>query len=60
MSQYQLARIAGLSESWISHFETGKRKPSVGNLIKLADALGVSADYLLGRPMNRNILRESE
>ena len=33
----------------ISHFETGQRSPSFENLRKLADALNVSVDYLLGR-----------
>ena len=33
----------------MSHFETGARKPSFDNLRKLADALEVTTDYLLGR-----------
>ena len=35
--------------SAISHFETGTRKPSFDNLRRLADALDVTTDYLLGR-----------
>ena len=35
--------------SAISHFETGGRKPSFDNLRRLADALDVTTDYLLGR-----------
>ncbi|MDE2111107.1 MAG: helix-turn-helix transcriptional regulator [Alphaproteobacteria bacterium] len=49
MRQEQLAERASLQGSAISHFETGKRKPSFDNLRRLADALGVSTDYLLGR-----------
>jgi len=49
MSQEQLADAAGLQASAISHFETGTRLPSFENLKKLADALRVSTDYLLGR-----------
>lgn len=48
-TQHQLAELSGLQESWISHFEVGRRRPSVGNLLKLCDALDVSADFLLGR-----------
>ena len=48
-SQEQLAERSGLQASAISHFETGNRKPSFDNLKRLADALGVSTDYLLGR-----------
>ena len=33
----------------ISLFETGSRRPSFDNLRKLADALSVTADFLLGR-----------
>ena len=32
-----------------SHFETGTRQPSFDNLRRLADALAVSIDFLLGR-----------
>ena len=36
----------------VSHFETGHRFPNAESLRRLADALGVSADYLLGRVKN--------
>jgi transcriptional regulator with XRE-family HTH domain len=49
LSQGQLAERAKLQPSAISHFETGARKPSFDNLRKLADALNVTTDYLLGR-----------
>ncbi|BCK46595.1 MULTISPECIES: helix-turn-helix domain-containing protein [Streptococcus] len=32
-----------------SRYETGKRQPSVDNLVKIAIFYGVSLDYLLGR-----------
>lgn len=34
----------------VSHFETGQRVPSIESLVRLADALEVSVDALLGRP----------
>lgn len=42
----------------VSHFETGHRFPNAESLRRLADALGVSTDYLLGRvktPTGRDI-----
>ena len=49
LSQDGLAKRANLQPSAISHFETGTRKPSFDNLKRLAAALDVTTDYLLGR-----------
>ena len=49
LTQAQLAERAGLPPAAISHFETGGRRPSFENLLRLAEALRVSTDYLLGR-----------
>ena len=49
LSQEDLANRSGLLPSAISHFETGTRKPSFDNLRRLADALYVTTDFLLGR-----------
>lgn len=55
LSQEELAnKSAGLTSTAISHFESGTRKPSFDNLRKLADALEVSIDYLMGRTDNMN------
>jgi transcriptional regulator with XRE-family HTH domain len=48
-SQAELARRAGLPPTSIAHFEIGTRKPSFDNLRRLAGALEVTADYLMGR-----------
>lgn len=48
-NQAELAERAGLPSTSIAHFEAGSRKPSFDNLRRLADALMVTADYLLGR-----------
>ena len=49
-TQDELSGRASLPSSVISHFETGVRgKPSADNLVKLANALSVSVDFLLGR-----------
>ena len=49
LTQAELATRAGLQPSAISHFEAGTRKPSFDNLRRLATALEVKTDYLLGR-----------
>ncbi len=49
LSQGELAEKSGLPPSSVSHFEAGNRKPSFDNLRKLARALAVTTDYLLGR-----------
>ena len=49
LSQADLATKAGMQPSAISHFESGRRAPSFDNLKKIADALAVTIDYLLGR-----------
>ena len=49
LTQVALGQRAGIAPASISHFETGQRVPSLESLVKLADALGVSVDELLGR-----------
>ena len=48
-SQGDLGQKAGMPGSSIAHFETGARKPSFDSLRRLANALEVTTDYLLGR-----------
>lgn len=52
MSQGDLAEKSKLPPSSVSHFEANKRKPSFDNLKKIAGALHVTTDYLLGRTDN--------
>jgi transcriptional regulator with XRE-family HTH domain len=49
LSQSELGHKAGFQPSAISHFESGGRSPSFENVKRLADALSVTIDYLLGR-----------
>lgn len=49
LSQSDLAHKTGFQPSAISHFESGRRSPSFENLKRLADALSVTIDFLLGR-----------
>ena len=47
--QEQLADRAKMPATTIAHFEAGTRKPSFDSLRKLAIALEITTDYLLGR-----------
>jgi len=49
LTQAELAGKATMPSTSISHLESGSRKPSFDNLRRLATALEVSTDYLLGR-----------
>ncbi len=49
LTQSALAVLARLPQSSVAHFEAGARKPSFENLRRLANALQVTTDYLLGR-----------
>lgn len=46
LSQGQLASRAGISSSYVSLFESGKRSPGPSTLHQLAEALGTTAAYL--------------
>ena len=49
MTQAEMGSRAGIASASISHFETGQRTPALDTLVKLADALSVTVDALLGR-----------
>jgi transcriptional regulator with XRE-family HTH domain len=50
LTQEELSVKAGVPAVMISHFETGVRQSaSADTLVKLADALNVTVDFLLGR-----------
>src|SRR5438552_18824772 len=49
LTQAEMGARAGIAPASISHFETGQRVPALDSLVKLADALEVSVDTLLGR-----------
>ena len=48
LDQGALSERAQVSATTLSHFESGRREPSLANLRRLVKALDVSADYLLG------------
>ena len=48
MSQTQIARMLGMSQTGYSKYETGENDIPTAILIKLARFYGTSIDYLLG------------
>lgn len=58
LTQSELANRIKTTKGTISNYENGYSTPSNEMLISLANALGVSVDYLLGR--SETTLKESE
>ena len=48
LSQKDLSKNIGVAKSTYSLYESGKREPNVDTIKKIASALNVSADMLLG------------
>lgn len=48
LSQRELAKRAGATEGSVSRYISGDRTPDARTIVKLADALGVTTDYILG------------
>ncbi len=48
ITQKQLAEMVNVTESSMSYYLKGERTPRIDVLSRLAEVLGVSADYLLG------------
>ena len=58
LQQKDLAKQLNRTPACISSWETGKTEPSIEDLIKLADILDVSLDYLLDRADENNVVKE--
>ncbi len=55
ISQVELAKALGVTKQSVSNWENDNIQPSVDMLARIADALSVSADYLLGRDDKRHL-----
>ena len=54
MSRETLAELSGLSANFIGNIERGEKALSLESFISIANALGVSADTLLGNVLNNS------
>lgn len=54
MTQEKLESLTELSSVFISQIENGARKPSLGSIVKIANALGTTVDELLKDSVNAN------
>ena len=54
MNQKEFAKIFGIAQNTLSQYETGKREPDTGLLLKMSDYFHVTVDYLLGNSNIRN------
>ncbi len=57
VSQAQVARAAGITETGYQNYEVSRRTPTLEKLLALADYFNVSIDYLVGRTDNPEINR---
>ena len=49
MKQADLCRMTGIQTSLMSDYLGGKKSPTIGNAILIADALNISLDTLVGK-----------
>ncbi|MBE7008266.1 MAG: helix-turn-helix transcriptional regulator [Ruminococcaceae bacterium] len=54
IAQRQAAKDLGISQALLSHYENGVREPGLAFVRKACDYYRVSADYLLGRTLDRD------
>ena len=50
LTQADVAKLIGTTNSLIANYESGRREPTIKNLIKLATVLNISLDWLLDIP----------
>lgn len=48
INQKELAKILGVTESAVSHWEAGRYAPTTDKLLKIARFYGVTVDELIG------------
>ena len=58
ISQEKFGELAGVSQRTVAFWEAGQRMPSHTVISSLADRLGVSVDYLLGRTDEKTTKKE--
>lgn len=59
LSQSKFADFLNVSSSLVAHWELGSREPTISSLELIADKLGVSVEYLLGREESTPVLTDT-
>ena len=54
VSQRKAAAALGISQALLSHYENGVREPGLAFVVKACDYYHVSADFMLGRSLDRD------
>lgn len=49
LTAYRVAKETGISQGLMNEYKSGKKMPTLRNLIKIADYIGCSTDSLIGR-----------
>ena len=57
VSNKDLSQNVGVSSGNISDWKSGRSKPNIDTIIKIADYLNCSVDYLLGRTDRKEVNR---
>lgn len=57
VSNKDLSQNVGVSSGNISDWKSGRSKPNIDTIIKIADYLDCSVDYLLGRTDRKEVNR---
>lgn len=47
MTQYELAKMVGITQAMVSHYETGRCNPDLETAARIANALGCKVDDLI-------------
>lgn len=55
LTAYRVAKDTGISQGLMAEYHRGNKIPTVNNLVKIADYLNCSVDYLLGRTDNPEV-----
>ena len=49
ISQYRLEKLTGISHSTMVYWKNGTKRPTVDSVIRIAEKLNVTVDFVLGR-----------
>lgn len=59
ITPYRVAKETGISQGLMAEYARGNKIPTAQNLVKIADYLDVSVDYLLGRTDVKEVNRKT-